>query len=269
MPGEPSIYAPVIDTMEWSYSRIKAFDDCPYRWYLKYLYYAGRAKDVEISQFFSQYGTMMHKLLAWYYGGVLNQNEVLQFYIKQFNHEVTARAPTLNIYKKYYQDGLRAISNLDSAKLGDKILAVEEKVKFNIGGKPFVGYIDLVTRTDEKTSIIDHKSRNLSKRSNRKKPTKRDKELDEYQRQLYLYAEALKQECGAPPDNLVFDCFRSDLVISEPYMEDVCLDAKQWALDKIEEIRCTEEFRPNLEWFKCKNLCEMREQCEFYEMSWG
>lgn len=30
-------YAPLIDDMVWSYSRIKAFEDCPYRWYLKYI----------------------------------------------------------------------------------------------------------------------------------------------------------------------------------------------------------------------------------------
>lgn len=34
--GEIS-YAPLIEDMVWSYSRIKAFDDCPYRWYLKYI----------------------------------------------------------------------------------------------------------------------------------------------------------------------------------------------------------------------------------------
>lgn len=30
-------YAPLIDDMVWSYSRIKAFEDCHYRWYLKYI----------------------------------------------------------------------------------------------------------------------------------------------------------------------------------------------------------------------------------------
>ena len=30
-------YAPVIDDMIWSYSRIRSFYDCKYRWYLKYI----------------------------------------------------------------------------------------------------------------------------------------------------------------------------------------------------------------------------------------
>lgn len=44
-------YAPLIDDMVWSYSRIKAFEDCPYRWYLKYIK-KFHGKDM----FFSSYG---------------------------------------------------------------------------------------------------------------------------------------------------------------------------------------------------------------------
>lgn len=51
-------YAPLIDDMVWSYSRIKAFEDCPYRWYLKYIK-KFHGKDM----FFSSYGTFMHKLI--------------------------------------------------------------------------------------------------------------------------------------------------------------------------------------------------------------
>ena len=30
-------YAPLIDDMTWSYSRVKSFEDCPYKWFLKYI----------------------------------------------------------------------------------------------------------------------------------------------------------------------------------------------------------------------------------------
>lgn len=49
-------YAPLIDEMVWSYSRVRAFEDCPYRWYLKYIRHL-RGKDM----FFASYGTFMHK----------------------------------------------------------------------------------------------------------------------------------------------------------------------------------------------------------------
>ena len=54
-------YAPLIDDMVWSYSRIKAFEDCPYRWYLKYIK-KFHGKDM----FFSSYGTFMHNFTDAY-----------------------------------------------------------------------------------------------------------------------------------------------------------------------------------------------------------
>ena len=47
-------YAPLIDDMVWSYSRIKAFVDCPYRFYLKYIRHI-HGKEM----FFASYGTFM------------------------------------------------------------------------------------------------------------------------------------------------------------------------------------------------------------------
>ena len=55
-------YAPIIQEMTWSYSRIKAFDDCHYRWYLQYIRRL-HGKDM----FFASYGSFMHKLIELYY----------------------------------------------------------------------------------------------------------------------------------------------------------------------------------------------------------
>ena len=55
-------YEPIIKDMTWSYSRVKAFDMCPYGWYLKYIQKI-RGKDM----FFSSYGSFVHKLLEQYY----------------------------------------------------------------------------------------------------------------------------------------------------------------------------------------------------------
>ena len=55
-----SVYAPVIEDMTWSYSRLKAFEDCPYKWYLRYIRFP-KAKGVD--QFFADYGTFIHELI--------------------------------------------------------------------------------------------------------------------------------------------------------------------------------------------------------------
>ena len=65
-------YAPLIDDMVWSYSRIKAFEDCPYRWYLKYIK-RFHGKDM----FFSSYGTFMHKLIELYHKGEKTPRQIV------------------------------------------------------------------------------------------------------------------------------------------------------------------------------------------------
>ena len=52
-------YAPLIDDMVWSYSRIKAFVDCPYRFYLKYIRHI-HGKEM----FFASYGTFIEDTKA-------------------------------------------------------------------------------------------------------------------------------------------------------------------------------------------------------------
>lgn len=54
-------YAPLIDDMTWSYSRVKSFETCPYKWYLRYIV-GLRGKRM----FFADYGTFMQKFKAKY-----------------------------------------------------------------------------------------------------------------------------------------------------------------------------------------------------------
>lgn len=83
--GEIS-YEPLIRDMTWSYSRIKAFDDCPYRWYLKYIRYPKvRGKDM----FFANYGKFVHELLASFYSG---EKTAVQVEAEYLSPRVTERS---------------------------------------------------------------------------------------------------------------------------------------------------------------------------------
>ena len=65
-------YEPIIKDMTWSYSRVKAFDMCPYMWYLKYIQ---RLPGKEM--FFSSYGSFVHKILEMYYKEELAKSRLL------------------------------------------------------------------------------------------------------------------------------------------------------------------------------------------------
>lgn len=194
-------YAPLIDDMVWSYSRIKAFEDCPYRWYLKYIK-KFHGKDM----FFSSYGTFMHKLIELYHKGEKTPRQIVDMYLQDFKTEVVGRAPNRKVFSSYFTGGLQYLKALQPFPYG--MVGVEKKVDFVVNGIPFIGYIDFLGEKDGDLYVVDNKSRILKPRSSRAKPTKADEELDAYLRQLYIYSAAVEEEYGKTPKSLCFNCFR-------------------------------------------------------------
>jgi RecB family exonuclease len=262
--GEVS-YEPLIKDMTWSYSRIKAFNDCPYRWYLKYIRYPrNKGKDL----FFSNYGIFMHELLEAYNKGEKTAAQIKTEYLRDFRTRVNVRAPSEAIFKNYFMDGLQYLSNISPS--GNKILSIENKAEFEICSMPFVAYIDLLEEEESgRILLIDNKSRVLKPRSTRKKPTRMDEELDTYLMQLYLYSHYVFIRYGKYPDRLCFNCFRKSLFIEEPFKQEAYDNAISWFLGKIKEITVETEFAPDVEYFRCRFLCEMQDYCDYYRLSKG
>lgn len=253
-------YTPLIEDMVWSYSRIKSYEDCPYCWYLKYICEFTPRKDM----FFSSYGSFIHKILAEFNNGELDQQGAYLKYLADFSDEVKGFAPSQSVLTKYYLNGLECLKHLQKSE--NKVLSVEEKALFRVEEYDFQGFLDCIEqKIDNKTLVLcDHKSRTLRPRSNRNKPTKSDEELDSYLRQLYLYSIYLHDKYGEYPEQLVFNCFRSGERIVEDFSEERLYDAIDWAVQRIEEIKCDSDFLPNIEWFRCKYLCDMNHKCEYY-----
>lgn len=239
----------LVSTMTWSYSRLKAYEDCPYAWYLKYL----ECEQGE-SNFFAEYGSLIHKILEQFYTGKMKRTEMLPYYLQHFYTDIQHFAPTDAIYWNYYRQGMNYLCEF--IPISRQIAAVEQKVEFELDGRPFCGFVDLRCERNGEC-VVDHKSRTLSPRSTRKKPTQSDKELDSYLRQLYLYSVPQK------PDWLVFNCFRSGQVIQEKFNEDAFERTKEWALKTIFTLENNEDWSPNPDYFKCKYLCDMRYLCDF------
>ena len=260
---ETLLYRPLIQDMTWSFSRLKAFEDCPYRWFLKYIRYP---EDAGIRMFFSDYGKFIHELLAEFLTGAATQEEIRTRYLTGFSEAVQGRAPNSTVFRNYFRDGLSYLSGLK--RPGGKVLSVEDRVEFSFDGIKVLGFIDLVFQGSHgELVVVDHKSRALKPRSKRREPTKTDIELDQYLRQLYLYSIPVSERYGRTPDLLCFNCFRNGTVIVEPYQKQKLEQAKQWALQQKEEIEKEEDFRPDVDYFKCRYLCEMRDRCEYFHLA--
>lgn len=248
------IYRELINDMTWSYSRISCFDQCPYRWYMKYI----SGMDEE-PMFYTSYGSFMHKLIEKYFTGKLTKSEMKLEFLSNFSKEVKGQRPPAGTVEKYIKSGIKYLDGFEPFPFN--MIGVELKVDFTINGNRFVGFIDYLGEKDGEYYIVDNKSRDLKPRSKRKKPTQKDKELDDMLVQLYIYAAAVKEKYGKFPKALCFNCFKSQTFIVEPFNKDAYERAIEWATKSIEIIKNEEDFLPSVDYFSCYNLCGLGSEC--------
>lgn len=252
------IFRPLIEDMTWSYSRIKTFNDCPYRFFLKYIH---EPKVPEIDQFYSSYGSFMHKIIERYYKHELSKEDMTMVFLSGFHENVKGMRPPVGVVEKYIRCGVDYLNSFSPFRFN--MIDVERVVYFEINGIKMTGVLDYIGELDGEYYIVDNKSRNLSKRSSRAKPTAKDRELDDMLRQLYLYSAYVRQEYGKFPKALCFNCFRSNTFIEEPFNMDAYEATIRWVEEKIEEIKDTEDFEPNIEFFPCLYICGVHNDCVY------
>lgn len=253
-------YSNIIAEMTWSYSRITTFEDCPYQFFLSYI---KRLRKKPL--FFSDYGSFMHKIIEQYLNRELDRSQLVSYYLNNFRGEIRGYAPNKSIFKNYFEQGLHYLSHIDFPYPNP--VAVERKFDFELGGFPFTGIVDCIANDRDGFIILDNKSRALKPRSNRKKPTKSDEELDSYLRQLYLYSAPIKEVFHTYPERLEFNCFRTGQLISESFQEKTFEQTKDWAVTTIEKIIDNDDWSPNMDYWKCRYLCDLNHCCEYYQMN--
>lgn len=251
------MYSLITSQMTWSFSRLSAFESCPYRFFMKYM-----LGSEETKEFFSQFGSLAHEIHQLVFESAIKRDEAAQFYACHFGERVTAKAPSRQIFSTFFHDGLdyfREMPEFDGSVRG-----VEKELHFYIDDYPFVGYADLLTQSEHGILLFDHKSRLLLPRSNRKIKTVSDKELDRYLRQLYLYCIPIKKEYGEYPRELIFNCYRGRYMIREPFSIEGLTEAKTWAKNMIQKIISATSWPPRPEYFKCNYLCGLENDCSYF-----
>ena len=244
--------------MTWSYSRIQSFLKCPHSFFVHYI--TGEEED---DTFLASYGSFVHQIHELVFSGFLKRGDAASYYLENFADFVHGGIPQ-EIFSSYYKSAYQYFKNMP--RFEGEIVGVEKKFNFDVLGHPFIGFTDLITRTDDGLLIFDHKAKNLKPYSGRKKPTKTDVELDEYFRQLYLYAHAIHQVFGEYPKQLIFNCYRTQTMIKEDFHEDKLQDVLLWCDDMIRMIRNYDKWNPDIDFFKCRYLCGLNDRCDYYDL---
>ena len=251
-----------IDLMLFSYSRLSSFYNCKHEWYLHYI--EGRQG---LDNFFSQFGSYMHKILEKYEKGELDFFDLVDYYTEHFSEEIYFDAPPNNyvdIKDSYYKKGLDYLENIDLVLEKYNVLGIEKKVEFELGGFPFVGFIDLLLEDKEtkEITILDHKSASIKFLKNGN-VAKGDKEhVEDFKRQLYLYSIPVLEEYGRV-NFLEWNLFKDRNHYRIPWNGTEFESAKEWALSTIDLQKSERDWEPKQDLFYCKYLCGMREECEY------
>lgn len=254
----------LLDTMTWSFSRLNSFYNCPYEWKLRYI-------DCNKSEngFFGEYGSLIHKILEKYEKGELSLFELNDYYEEHFSESVPHDAPPnkyVDIKQSYYEKGLDYFNNIDLDLDKYDVLGVEKEVRFQIAGKDFVGYIDLLLKEKEtgKIIILDHKSASIKTLKNGKVSKSDQEHVREFIRQLCLYAIPIIEEYGHV-DELWWNLFKDRNWLKMPFKKEDYDEAIQWAKDTLALIENEREWLPNnSSSYYCSYLCGQRNHaCEY------
>ncbi len=252
-------YRPLMEDWTWSYSRIDAYNNCPYSFFCHYI-----LKESEEPMFYSTFGSFVHEIFRKYFSGDIDDDDVLPEFLTKFSDNVEGKRPQESTVEKYINSTIKYLENFHG--FGLKTLDVEKHVTFDISGIKMQGFIDLLAEDDDgNLYVIDHKSRELKQRSSRKKPTAKDLELDEMLKQLYIYSGAIKSEIGRFPDYLCFNCYRNGEFIKEPFDENKFVAVCKKVEREVNLIMDEDRFCPSEEYYKCRYLCGFSDQCVYHQ----
>lgn len=253
----------LIDTMQWSFSRLNSYYNCPYEWRLHYL-----ECNKSENGFFGEFGSLVHTILEKYAKGELSLFELNQYYEEHFCEEIPHDAPPnkyVDIRQSYFDKGQEYLNNIDLDLSTYEVLGVELKVNFEIEGKDFVGYIDLLLRdkSTEEIVIVDHKSASIKILKNGNISKSDQQHFLEFKRQLYLYSIPIIKEYGGV-SKLKWNMFKDQKWIEIPWKQEEYDEAVQWAKDTLKLIENEKEWLPNPDYYYCHYLCGQRNcACEY------
>ncbi len=222
----------ILDGIRWSFSSVNSYHTCPQAFKYGYLDALPR-----VGNAFSDWGTFMHSLMERYFNGELEFFELSQAYIDGYQNAIQCDFPPnrfCNLSQRYYDAGKNYLDSFDGLFDNCEIIGVEERVKLNIDGRPFIGVIDLVVQHGDEIWVVDHKSKGAFKSK---------RELSEYARQLYLYSIYIHEKYEKWPSKLVFHMVRAGGKLEEiPFKLEELEAAKQWFLDTIDAIYRDDDF---------------------------
>lgn len=264
-----SKYDVITRNIRFSYSSLSSFNTCRFAWKLKYI---DRIQPRE-SNFFAEYGTLVHDTMEQFFSKKLSAFELSQFFKDNYYLKVTTPPPAFStgIVESYLADAIEFFDNfqLDTDKYD--IINVEGRIDGEIEGVLFTGRPDLVLKDKENKDVmlVDYKTAKPFYVTKAGVEQVDHVKMDNYLRQMYIYTYLLKNNEPAFADinKIVLWFTRSNRKYTFDWNEKEEQKAIEWVKKTAQSIWKEESFRADLtnEYF-CNNLCDVRMHCPYRAM---
>ena len=197
-------------------------------------------------------------MLEEYGKGMLSADSLTAEYEARYSSSVVHSFPPTkkgDYAQKTYQQGLDYFAAFQGFGDQYEVVSTEDKFLLNIAGHNFVGVSDLILKEKDtgRLIVIDHKTKSESSMKN---------EIGTYRKQLYIYAEHVRQKYGRFPDEIRFNMIKPQNWIIEPFSEERHKETLQLVEDMIDVISIECEWREQPNYYFCRYICPMLQYCD-------
>ena len=257
-----SKYKEILDSVEWSFSTLHLYEQCPYAFYNKKL-----CGEKGVNNFYAECGGYGHEVNEKIFKKESTVDEALNEWIEEFDCHVFEYVSESTKEKKFlaFCDYLAAFDETFFDKY--EILGVEEEFHWKIGKYKCIGFADLVVR-DKSTKeiiLIDHKSAPpfFGKKGQLLKA--QTDNFESYSKQMYMYCKPIYEKYGEYPSKIVwnhmFDNTKTEITFSmEDYEKTLA-----WFKKTVKDIYNDKKFEACKNYMMCYQLCNYRLDCEYKE----
>ncbi|MBT4258225.1 PD-(D/E)XK nuclease family protein [archaeon] len=244
----------------YSHSRLSTFEQCPYRYKLRYI---DKIKPEVEKSIEAHLGTCVHDTLEWLYievkkGKIPTIDDAITYYSEKWQNEFK---PSFIIVKKeftakdYFEKGVKFLLGyyVKHTPFQDGTLELEKRIFIKLTEEhKLIGFIDRLSYNKEKNryEVHDYKTANTL-------PTQAKMDED---RQLALYSIAIKELYGLEKEvALIWHYLAHDTIIESFRTNEELSQLKESTINLIKTIETAMEY-PTKKCILC-NWCEYKSMC--------
>ena len=257
-------YKEKLDEIEFSFSTLHLYEQCPYAFYLKKI-----CGDIGENNAYAEIGSAGHHWNEQIFKKIMTVEEALIDCAENFDDWVLEDISESSKEKKYEAlcDYFTAFD--DFYKERYEVVGVEQEFNWKIGKYKCVGYADLILKDKQSGNVllVDHKSANHFFKKDGTVLKNQQENFEAYRKQMYMYADAMKKKYGFYPDYMVWNHFLdggATTVIPFDMAEHAA--AIKWVKDTIRSIYKDTTFEAGKrDYTRCNIICNYRNDCEYKE----